>query len=197
MATYNALAATSEAIRRYLKEAPRPEFPSLDVDIYQASDFTKSVPAGGRISIFLYRIGVTQSRRNLPPRMNDAGTIRLRPAIPLDLFYAISAWALNADLQQRLLGWTIRTLEDSPIFPASVLNQLQATPVFRKTETVELVCDSWPLQDLNVLWELIKPNVPLSVGYVARMLAIESEPPQISGPLVQTREFDMQELVES
>ena len=196
MATYNAIAATSEAIRRYLKEAPRPEFAALDVDIYQASDFNKAIPAGGRISIFLYRIAVNQSRRNLPPRLNDAGTIRLRPAIPLDLFYAVGAWALNADLQQRLLGWAIRTLEDSPVFPASVLNQLQTTAVFRKTETVELVCESLPLADLNVLWELVKPNVPLSVGYVARMIAIESEPPQISGPLVQTREFDLQELVE-
>jgi len=194
VATYTAVAATSEAIRRYLKEAPHPEFVGLDVDVYQAADFIKPVPAGGRISIFLYRVGVTQSRRNLPPKMNEAGTIRMRPAIPLDLFYAISAWALHAELQQRLLGWAIRTLEDAPIFPASVLNQLQAAPIFRKTETVELVCDPWPMQDLGVLWELLKPNVPLSVGYVARMLALESEPPQMEGPLVQTRDFDIEEL---
>jgi hypothetical protein len=195
MATYTAIAATSEAIRRYLYEAPRPEFPNLDVKVFQASDFTSAVPAGGRVSIFLYRIGINPSRRNLPPKMNEAGTIRMRPAIPIDLFYAVSAWALNADVQQRLLGWAIRTIEDSPIFPASVLNQLQATPVFRTTETVEWVCDAWPLQDLNVLWELLKPNVPLSVGYVARMLALESEPPQLQGPLVQTRDFDFQELL--
>jgi hypothetical protein len=37
--------------------------------------------------------------------------------------------------------------------------------------------------------------VPLSVGYVARMLAIESEPPQLQGPLVQTRDFDLQEVL--
>lgn len=195
MATYSAIAATSEALRRYLKDAPRPEFPNLDVEVYQVSDFGKAIPTGGKISIFLYRVGVNQSRRNLPPRMNEAGTIRMRPAIPLDLFYAVSAWALNADLQQRLLGWAIRTIEDAPIFPASVLNRLQATQVFRSTETVELACDTWPLADLNFLWELVKPNVPLSIGYIARMLAIESEPPQVAGPLVQTRDFDIEELV--
>ena len=195
MATYTALAATSEAIRRYLKEAPHPEFAGLDVDVFQASDFGKAVPVGGRVSIFLYRVAVNQSRRNLPPKMNEAGTVLMRPAIPLDLFYAVSAWALHAELQQRILGWAIRTLEDAPVFPAAVLNRLQDTPVFRKSETVELVCDPWPLQDLGVLWELIKPNVPLSIGYVARMLALESEPPQLPGALVQTRDFDMQELV--
>ena len=195
MALYPAVAATSDAIRRYLKEAAALEFTGVDVDVYQASDFAKSVPGGGRISIFLYRVAVNQSRRNLPAKLSEDGTIRMRPAIPLDLFYALSAWALNADLQQRLLGWAIRTLEDAPIFPASVLNQLQATPVFRTTETVELVCDSWPLQDLGVLWELTKPNVPLSVGVIARMVAIESKPPQIAGAVVQTRDFDLQELV--
>lgn len=194
MATYTAIAATSETIRRYLKEAPHPEFVGLDVDVYQAADFAKAVPAAGRISIFLYRVAVTQSQRNLPPKWNDEGTVRLRPAIPLDLFYAISAWAQRADLQHRLLGWAIRTLEDVPVFPASVLNQLQDEPVFRKTETVELMCDSWPLQDLGVLWDLTKPNVPLSIAYVARMVALESRPPQTVAPVVQTRDFDLETL---
>lgn len=191
MATYTALAATSDAIRRYLNDAPRPEFPSLDVAVFQARDFSEAVPTTGRISIFLYRVAVNTSRRNLPPKMNEEGTRRMRPAIPLDLHYAISAWALKADLQQRLLGWAVRTLEDAPIFPASVLNRLQAEHVFRSTETVELVCDPWPLQDLSVLWELTKPNVPLSIGYVARMVAIESEPPQYEEAAVQTRDFDL------
>ena len=195
MAKAAAIAATSDAIRRYLKEAPHDEFVGLDVDVYQAVDFTKPVPAAGRISIFLYRITVNQARRNLPPRLNDEGTIRLRPAIPLDLYYAISAWAQRADLQHRLLGWAIRTLEDAPVFPSSFLNQLQQEPVFRKTETVELLCDSWPLQDLGVLWELTKPNVPLSISYVARMVALESTPPQTVAPVVQTRDFDIEELV--
>jgi len=195
MAKAAAIAATSDAIRRYLKEAPHEEFVGLDVDIYQAVDFTKPVPAAGRISIFLYRIAVNQSRRNLPPRLNDEGTIRMRPAIPLDLYYAISAWAQRAELQHRLLGWVIRAIEDAPIFPSSFLNQLQQEPVFRKTETVELLCDSWPLPDLGVLWELTKPNVPLSIGYVARMVALESAPPQTIAPVVQTRDFDIEELV--
>ena len=194
MATYNAIAATSEAIRRYLKDAPRPEFPQLDVDLYQAADFQKPVPAGGRISLFLFRIAVNSSRRNLPPRLSEDRKTRYRAPLPLDLFFLVSAWALNADLQQRLLGWCARTLEDAPILPASVLNRLQSTPVFRHSEMVELVCDPPSMQDLNVIWDVVKPNTPLSIAYVARMIAIESEMPLVEGELVQTQAFDMSQV---
>jgi uncharacterized protein DUF4255 len=191
VANVNAIAAISEAIRRYLKEAPRQDFPQLDVELYQMTDFQKPVPAGGRISLLLYRIAVNTSRRNLPPTLGEDGKTRYRPPVPLDLFFLFSAWALNAEFQQRLLGWCVRTIEDAPVMPASVLNRLQTKAVFRGSETVELVGDSLPLQDLNVLWDVLKPNVPLSVSYVARMVTIESEIPLVEGPLVQTRAFDM------
>jgi uncharacterized protein DUF4255 len=191
MATYNAIAATSEAIRRYLKEAPHPEFPQLDVEIYQSSDFQKSVPAGGRLSLFLYRIGVNTTRRNLSPRQGEDGKTRFRPSLPVDLFYLISAWAMNAEFQQRLLGWCMRTLEDTPSLPASVLNRLQSTAVFRRTETVDLVCDPLSLQDLGLLWEVAKESATLSISYVARMIALDSEIALSEGALVQTRAFDM------
>lgn len=194
MATYNAIAATSQAIRRYLKEAPRPEFPQLDVDLYQAADFQRPVPAGGRISLFLFRIAVNSNRRNLPPRLGEDRKTRYRAPLPLDLFFLVSAWALNPDLQQRLLGWCARTLEDAPILPAAVLNRLQSTPVFRQSETVELVCDPLSMQDLNVIWDVVKPNPPLSIAYIARMIAIESEIPLVEGELVQTRAFDMSQV---
>lgn len=197
MANFNAIAATSEALRRYLKEAPRPDFPQLDVDLYQAADFQKPVPAGGRISLFLFRVAVNTTRRNLPPRLGEDRKTRYRAPVPLDLFFLMSAWALNAEFQQRLLGWCVRTLEDAPILPASMLNRLQTKAVFRETETVELVCDPLSLQDLNVIWEVVKPNPPLSISYVARMIAIESEIPLVEGDLVQTRTFDMNQLTEA
>jgi hypothetical protein len=187
MATYDAIAATSEAIRRYLKEAPREEFPQLDVVLYQPADFSKSVPTGGLVSLFLYRIGV--NRRNLPPTYSKDQSIRFKPPVAIDLFYLVSAWALNADFQQRLLGWTIRALEDCSILPATMLNRLQAEDVFRPTECVELSCESPSLQDMSFVWDLIKPNPPLSITYVAHMVAIESRVPLREGALVQARGF--------
>jgi hypothetical protein len=194
VANFNAIAATSEAIRRYLKEAPRPEFPQLEVDLYQMTDFQKPVPAAGRISLLLYRVAVNTTRRNLGPRLGEDGKTRYRAPLPLDLYFLVSAWALNAEFQHRLFGWCVRTLEDAPSMPAAVLNRLQSKAVFRPAETMELVCDPLSLQDLNVLWDVLKPNVPLSISYVARMIPLESEIPIVEGDLVQTRVFDMSQV---
>jgi hypothetical protein len=191
MATYNAIAATTEAMRRYLKEAPHPEFPQLDVDVYQSSDFSKAAPAGGRISLFLYRIGVNTARRNLGTRHGEDGHTRYRPSLPVDLFYLVSVWGLSVDFQHRLLGWCMRTLEDAPNLPASMLNRLQSTAVFHRNETVDLVCDPLSLQDLALLWELTKEHTPLSTSYVARMIALDSDITVGEGALVQTRAFEM------
>jgi hypothetical protein len=196
VATYNAIAATSEAIRRHLNEAAHAAFPQLAVDVYQPSDFSQSPPAGGRLSLFLYRVAVNSTRRHLGPTPGaiELGTdprTRYRSPIPLDLFFLVSAWGLKPDFQQRLLGWCIRTLEDASVLPASVLNREQPNVVFRETETVELVCEPLVLQDLNYIWELVKPNPPLSISYVARMIAIESTLPMPEGELVQTRVFDL------
>src|SRR5882724_2021131 len=141
------------------------------------------------VSLYLYRVAASGSRRNLPPTVGPNGE-RYRPAIPLDLHYMVSAWAKTAVKQQRLLGWTIRTLEDVPILPAAMLNHYgPETEIFRAGETVELILDQMTLQDLNNLWSATKINPPLSVNYVARMIAIESTLELVEAGAVQTRAF--------
>ena len=102
----------------------------------------------------------------------------------------LSAWAKTAVKQQRLLGWAIRTLEDTPILPAGLLNHYgPESDIFRPSETVELILDQLTLQDLNNLWSATKISPPLSVNYVARMIAIESTLEIVDAEPVQTREL--------
>jgi hypothetical protein len=49
--------------------------------------------------------------------------------------------------------------------------------------------DSLSLQDLNNLWSLTRNNPPLSVGYVARMIHLESTLVISEFAEVQTREL--------
>lgn len=111
--------------------------------------------------------------------------------IPLDLHYILSAWSKTAVKQQRLLGWAIRTLEDVPILPAGSLNNYNPEPdIFKPSETVEVILESLTLQDWNNLWGATKINPPsLSVGYIARMIAIESSLALSEFSVVQTREL--------
>ena len=174
MATPQAIAATGQAILGLLEAAcPKEEFPAAQFVPYQLSNFGTPMDEG--VSLYLYRVAVNGARRNLPPTVGPKGE-RYRPAIPLDLHYILSAWAKDPIKQQRLLGWAIRTLEDVPILPTGSLNNYGPEPnIFKPTETVEVILESLSLQDWNNLWGATKITPPsLSVGYVARMVALES-----------------------
>lgn len=188
MGKTQAIAAVGQAMLGLLADSvPRGEFPTAQFELYQLSNFKTPMEEG--VSLYLYRITANTTRRNLPPTVGEDGR-RYRPPIPLDLHYVVSAWAQTAIKQQRLLGWTIRTFEDLSILPTNLLNHYGPEPdIFRANETVEIVLDSLTLQDLNNLWGLTRDNPPLSVGYVARMIYIESTLALEELAEVQTREL--------
>ncbi|HJT26686.1 MAG TPA: DUF4255 domain-containing protein [Pyrinomonadaceae bacterium] len=188
MGTFQAIAATGQAMLGLLSDAvPRDLFPNAQFELYQMSNFQQPMEEG--ISLFLYRIAANTSRRNLPPTTGPDGR-RFRPPIPVDLYYIATAWAPTAVRQQRLLGWAIRMFEDVPVLPTGLLNNYGPEPeIFKQGETVEIILDSLTLQDLNNFWGVSKSSLQLSVGYVARMLHIQSSMPITEYAEVQTREF--------
>ena len=191
MATYRAIAATSETLRTLLESAcPRDEFPDARFELFQAPDFQQKMDEG--ISLFLYRVAVNTTRRNLTPTVRLDGR-RVRPPLPVDLYYLCSAWGRAVSRQHALLGWCMRTLEDANVLPASVLNSPGPfDDTFRPGEGVELVCEPLALSDLNNLWEVLRPNIPVSVSYVVRAVPLESTLPIAEFGPVQTRELEFQ-----
>ena len=193
MASILAIAATGLAIRRLLEDTcPRDLFPDADFKLLQAADFEKTAYLKEGISIYLYMIGANPSRRNLPPRMSIAGR-RYRPSLPVDLHFLITSWSSDAELQLRMLGWAMRALEDTPIFPAGLLNaNTFETDIFFPEEAVELIFNPLSLQDMGLLWENLKTvKLMPSVTYVARMILIDSSIEITEAGPVQTRIFDM------
>lgn len=188
MASFQAIAATGQAMLGLLADAvPKPEFSNAQFELYQLADFQSPMEEG--VSVYLYRIAINGARRNMPPQMGPDGQ-RHRPPLPIDLHYIVSAWAKTAVKQQRLLGWTVRMFEDVPILPTGLLNHYGPEPdIFRPGETVELLLESLTLQDWNNLWSTTRSSPPLSVGYVARMVGIDSSLPLAVPSLVQTRDF--------
>lgn len=190
MASYRAISATSRAIIGLLEDAcPKTEFDKADFKLYQASNYDHPISEG--VSLLLYRVTVNSTLRNLPPRLAPDGT-RYRPSLPLDLHYILTAWASDTEKQQRILGWAMRTLEDTPIIPPGILNKYIDMPdTFRLDEAVELICDSLSIQDLTSLWDKLKPRYQTSATYVARMVSIDSEIKLTEARLVQTRGYDV------
>jgi hypothetical protein len=187
MALYPAIAGTSQAVLGILRAAAaNSEFAGVEFAHYHASNLEKPMSEG--ISLWLYRITVNPAR-NLPARIDPDGT-RHGPPIPLDLHYLVSAWAPDPVREQRLFGWAVRTLEDTPLLPAGVLNQHLSDPnVFAPHESVDLVWQPLSLSEFLDLWEGVRTKLRPSASYLARIVEIDSPVAFAQHREVQTREF--------
>ena len=193
MATPLAIQATAKAIRRLLTEAcPKGDFPTAEFKIVQAGDIAEANTQFEGISIFLYHITANTSRRDMSARVSPTGK-RSRPPLPLDLHFLLTPWSISADTQLSLLGWAMRVLDDSPIIPSSYLNyNFPGKEVFHPDETVELIFNPTPVQEIALLWEnLDQVRIIPSVTYIVRMVQIESFEEIEEGKLNQARIIDI------
>lgn len=188
MAGIHALGTISLALVGLLDQAKsRINVPGIKVEALLPQNLKNGPEGGVGVSVYLHRVTVSTARRNLPPRFSAAGK-RLRPPLPLDAYYLLTAWARRPEIQHYILAWAMRTLEDTPTLAAPVLNGFDPTnKPFADDETVDLVHDPLSIQDMLNIWEVGKPGIQPSVGYVARVVPIDSEIVEPQGPPVQAR----------
>ena len=195
MASFHGIAVTALALRGLLTNAcPRDArygFPGAEFRLVTAADLQPPAKLATGVSIYLHRVAFNTSRRNLPPRTALDGT-RYLPPVPVDLHFLVTAWGRSPEEQHSLLGWAIRTLQDTPVLPAGLLNRFAGDwgEVFHSNESVEIVGEILSLQDMLNIWEVAKHNEQPSVSYVARMVFLDSEIELTESAPVQTRGFD-------
>jgi len=195
VARHQAIAATTSALVGLLRDRyPREDFgTSLAVEPYLPRDFETPMQDG--FSLFLYRVTVNTTVRNMTARRAPDGS-RYRPSLPLDLHYLITPWAESSERQQRLLGWAMRFLEDLNVLSAGHVNHYVAeTDIFAPHEGLEIICDPLALGDYLALWDRLRPRLPTSATYTTRMVLIDSDVRIEGGPLVQTRDFSMRKAI--
>jgi hypothetical protein len=188
-----AIAATSEAIRSLLERAaPASEIAPTPHAEHLTPVELQTAPGEGTdvtIGVYLHRVAVSATRSNAGPRTLLDGT-RVRPGIPLDLHYLIVPRASDPLMQQLVLGWAVRILDETPILPAGLLNSHQrGRTVFDPAESVEFVWQILTQQELFDIWEVAKTNQQPCAAYVARAVTIFSKVPIDEHPPVQTRRF--------
>jgi hypothetical protein len=195
MASYHAIAATSNSIRLLLESAAATsEWSSGAFEVVQAEQLRS--PLDGtkpKVSIYLHRVALSTARRERGPRVGPDG-VRYRPSIPLDLHYLVTAWSADARTAHQLLGWTIRVLDDTPVLPTGLLNAyLAGRSIFARDETVEIVWEPLSVSDLSDVWQVAQQQQSPSASYRARMVVLDSEVPIDEGALVRLRQFDYAE----
>lgn len=206
MATFDGIAAVSKAIIGLLQDAggtfPHPPAPNSqppNCKLFHASDFDAPKREGSGItfpgiSLYLYRVALNTSMRNSSRQLRSDGNTYRAP-LPLDLYYLLTPWADDVEMQQRLLGWAMRVLHDTPVLPAALLNDHSpdvVAGVFRPGESVELTLETLSFQDMTTIWDKLKPKMQTSSTYIVRMVMIDSTSPIFEGvEPMQTRVFDL------
>ncbi|MGY1776804.1 DUF4255 domain-containing protein [Geodermatophilus sp. SYSU D00804] len=191
MASHRGIESTCQAVTDLLRDNYDPVSfnQELEFRVLPSGGFATGLQAG--VSLFLYRVYVGDTPRTPAGRHTGTGT-RLRPELPLDLFFILTAWAREPSLQHAIAGWMMRTLEDHRVLPAGLLNRRTAD-VFRDDEAVEVLLADLVTEDLLHLWELFgAATYQLSVPYVARSVRLESTFELVHGAPVQDRVADYQ-----
>lgn len=192
MANYRAIGAVCEAVVRLLQQSWRPELfddAALQFRVYRTRNFDAPMDRG--VSLFLYRVAVNTAVRTPPARPvppPPPGRQR-RPQLPLDLHFLLTPWAQEASLEQEILGWMMRTLEDTPTLSAGLLNSL-VPHVFQPDEQVQIVLGQLSNEELFRIWDVLPGDYQISVPYIARVVYIDSELDRLEAGPVLSRQMD-------
>jgi hypothetical protein len=187
LAGVTALAAVCEAIRHVLESTASAENLGFEMKfkVYGPADFPDGEVKTG-VSVFLYRVLPNLTHRTPAGRLGPDGR-RQRTRLPVDMHIILTAWGQTSDTQNTIVGWMMRTLEDYPTIPASVLN-ISHPGTFAPDEGIELVISEMPGEELLRLWELLGEHLyRVSVPYVARAVFLDSRLQEPAGEPVQVR----------
>ena len=136
MARFDAIAAVASAISGVLDTAAAAEFEeTITVKPLTPAGLSANLQDGALIvGLWLYAVSPNAQRRSMVrPRIGEPARL---PSTAVDLHFLLIARAADALMQQRLLGWGIRTIEDHASLPPSVLNNGAFVGCFQDDETV-------------------------------------------------------------
>jgi hypothetical protein len=187
VATTAAIALFSQTLVNLLAAGLSPGLVASDrILVATPDDFPDYAnPNTPAISVFLYRVALHPEQRNLPWRQRADGS-RIRPSLPLELGFLITAWAKNTNDEHLIIGHILQTLYDrAEIGSADLLNPpAPQAPAWEHGDSVQLILDSMPMEDHLRLWDSVDMPYRLSLTYLARVIGIEPGESQVIAPVI-------------
>lgn len=178
---FEAIALAGETVVRSLKTAfaanaplrrPNPPFAVRPIDIKQVAprQLEEIKVENDVLTLLLYRIDVNRAMR--------AGFASSRGldgnyALPLDLFYLLTAWSANAFDEQLILGRAMQALaEASPLSGVTTLANIGGGRADVEIEDLSMIIDELSNEAMMRIFDAFPVKYRLSVPYIGRLTRI-------------------------
>ena len=200
MSNHLAIAATTATLKKLLEKATDMGN-GVRADVTVGRPTKEELPT--RINLYLYQISPNASLRNLDlPTRRDDGTLVQRPQAAIDLYYLLTFYGKEKDLEsQILLGSTTRVMHAQPLLTQDMIrHELERNSDPKEVDRIESLAQadldnqverirftplSLNLEELSKLWSIFF-QIPytLSVAYMASVVLIEADvTPQTALPV--------------
>jgi hypothetical protein len=168
LATTDAVAFLGDTIVSLLQNGLNGLVAPADVILSTPDDFKDFAPRQPSVTVFLYHVGINSELRNGPSRPSGNGK---RPQLPLDLRFLLTPWTKDTRDAYRIIGAISLLFYDRAVLS---FGDLLGDDVWAPDDTVEVVMESLPVQDLFDIWDPTDIPFKLSLSYLARIIGIDS-----------------------
>jgi len=141
------------------------------------------------VLIFLYHVGIDPHLRN-SGRVAQPETTS--PPLSVALHYLFTFWSNSAESEHLVLAWTMLELQRTALLDATILS---GEARWSAEDVVQLIPEELNNEDMMRIWDTLRPDYRLSLGYVARVIRIEADP-QPEYPAVIASRFNLAVPVE-
>ena len=201
MSNYLSIATVTATLQRILQQSIQGEVEGTSVTTSRP-DSSGGLPETA-VNVYLYHIKRNTALGNAEtPIRQRKGIATKRNQIGIDLFYVITFYGDESELEaQRLMGVTLRTLEDNNILTPEIIRETISDPAYdfiadsdlaNQLEMIRAEFLSISTDELSKIWSVFfQTPYALSVVYKVTVLLIEGEETAQMALPVRNRDFSI------
>lgn len=147
------------------------------------------------VTVFLYRVSEHTELRNSPQRRAPDGAVRRQP-LALELSFLITTWGARGTdpaandaaatvEEHHLMGAVVQGFYDhAELSRAELYDDPARPPVWGDRDSVQIILETLPIDDLHRIWDSSELAYHLSVTYRVRVLGLDSGTVLRSPPVI-------------
>ncbi len=167
------------------------ELGEYSVELYTTRQFKE--PANNKISLFLYRLEIDETRRQVELHSNLSDPLRSgkRMSLGLELYYLLTVWGMGSAFgEHAMLQACMNIFDEFAIIPAELFDPTESD--WEPNESLRISLAQQSNEDMMRIWDSLESPYQLSVAYIVRTVRLR--PKNLENELATTRSLVVGQL---